>query len=120
MPMGSLPTSFAVAHQTDEDVLEGTLASVQVLEADAEIAQALEQRRNARALLVAVESVFQLAPASLQRQAPVAQLQGDRGQRLEKIERQLLLAELFHQLDFLLDHDQLALVDHPDPVGHLL
>src|SRR5438034_11533309 len=111
MPMGLLPSSFAVAHQTDEDVLEGALARVQVLESDAEIAQPLEQGWNALALLVAIEGVFQLAPAGLQRQAPVAQLQRDRAQRLEKIERQLLLAELFHQLDFLFDHDQLALVD---------
>src|SRR4029450_12053091 len=118
MPMGLLPSSFAVAHQTDEDVLEGALASVQVLEADTEIAQALEQGRNARALLVAVESVFQLAPAGLQRQSPVAQLQGDRGQRLEKIERQLLLAELFYQLDFFLDPDPLALCYYPHPGGH--
>jgi len=75
---------------------------------------------NAGALLVTVEGVFQLVPAGPQRQAPVPQLERDRSQRLQQIERQLFLAEFFHQLYFLLDHDQLALVDHPDPVGHLL
>ena len=85
MPMAFMPRSFAVAHQAHEDVLERALPGVQVLEADAEIAQALEQGRNALALLVGVEGVFQLAAAGLQRQAPVAQLRRDRGQRLQQV-----------------------------------
>src|SRR5262249_27785764 len=120
MPTDLLPSSFAVAHQTHEDVLEGTLTRVQVLEPDAKVIQPLEQGRDAGALLVTIESVFQLAPASLQRQSPIAQLQRNEIQRLEKIERQLLLAKLFHQLDFSFDHDQFSLVDHPDSVGHFL
>src|SRR5262245_55286750 len=120
MPMDSLPSSFAVAHQTDKDVFEGALTSVQVFETDAKIIQSLEQGRDASALLVTIESVFQLAPTSLQYKSPIAQLQRNGRQRLEKIERQLLLAKLFHQLDFLFDHDQFSLVNHPDPVGHFL
>src|SRR5262249_29708704 len=120
MPTDLLPSSFAVAHQTHEDVLEGTLTRVQVLEPDAKVIQPLEQGRDAGALLVTIESVFHLAPASLQRQSPIAQLQRNEIQRLEKIERQLLLAKLFHQLDFFFDHDQFSLVDHPDSVGHFL
>src|SRR5262245_53482713 len=120
MPTDLLPSSFAVAHQTHEDVLEGTLTRVQVLEPDAKVIQPLEQGRDAGALLVTIESVFQLAPASLQRQSPIAQLQRNEIQRLEKIERQLLLAKLFHQLNFFFDHDQFSLVDHPDSVGHFL
>src|SRR5215475_15095400 len=120
MPTDSLPSSFAVPHQTDKDVFEGALTSIQVFKTDAKVIQPLEQGRDAGALLVTVESVFQLAPASLQRQSPIAQLQRNEIQRLEKIERQLLLAKLFHQLDFFFDHDQFSLVDHPDSVGHFL
>src|SRR5262245_58587890 len=120
MPMDSLPSSFAVAHQTDKDVFEGALTSVQVFETDAKIIQSLEEGRDAGALLMTVESVFQLAPPGLQSQSPIAQLQRNGRQRLEKIERQLLLAKLFHQRGLLLHHDQFSLVNHPDPIGHFL
>src|SRR5215471_1574282 len=120
MPTDSLPSSFAVAHQTDKDVFEGALTSIQVFKTDAKVIQPLEQGRDASALLVTIESVFQLAATRLQSQSPIAQLQRNEIQRLEKIERQLLLAKLFHQLDFFFDHDQFSLVDHPDSVGHFL
>src|SRR5262245_20783238 len=120
MPTDSLPSSFAVAHQTDKDVFEGALTSVQVFETDAKIIQPLEQGRDASAFLVTVESVFQLAPPGLQSQSPIAQLQRNASQRLEQIERQLLLAKLFHQLDFFFDHDQFSLVNYPNPIGHFL
>src|SRR5262245_13175101 len=120
MPPNLLPSAFAVGDHTPEDVLEGTLTRVQVIEPDAKVIQPIEQGRDAGALLVTIESIFQLAPASLQRQSPIAQLQRNEIQRLEKIERQLLLAKLFHQLDFFFDHDQFSLVDHPDSVGHFL
>ena len=60
-----------------------------------------------------------LPPAfSASRQSPSSA--GIDGHRLLQVQRQLLLAELLHQLGLLLDHDQLALVDHADAVGHLL
>ena len=39
---------------------------------------------------------------------------------LLQLQRQLLLAELAHQLGLVLDQDELALVDDADAVGHLL
>src|SRR5215468_7156552 len=120
MTTNLLPSSFAVAHQTDKDVFEGALTSIQVFKTDAKVIQLLEQGRDASALLVTVESVFQLAATRLQSQSPIAQLQRNDSQRLEKIERQPLLAKLFHQLDFFFDHDQFSLVNDPDPVGHFL
>ena len=43
-----------------------------------------------------------------------------RVERLLQLQRQLLLAELAHQLGLVLDQDDLALVDDADAVGHLL
>ena len=48
------------------------------------------------------------------------QLGRKRGERALQVQRQLLLAELLHQDVLVLDQDDLALADHPDPVGHLL
>ena len=39
---------------------------------------------------------------------------------LVQMQRQLLLAELAHQLGLVLDQDDLAVVDHADAVGHFL
>src|SRR5919109_457850 len=120
MAMCLLLSSFAVAHQADEDVFERALIRVQILELNPEFAQPFDQGRNVPAFLIAVKGVFQLVPGRLARQSPVAQLQRNRRQRLEQAKGQLFLAELFHQLDFILDHDQLALVNHPDSIRHLL
>ena len=53
-------------------------------------------------------------------QRPARQSRGDRGHRLLQVHRELLLAKLLHEARLLLDHDELALVDHADAVGHLL
>src|SRR4051812_11010209 len=45
---------------------------------------------------------------------------GDAVERLVQLQGQALLAELTHELGLLLDNNELALADHPDPVGHLL
>src|ERR687892_1720155 len=102
MLMCSLRSSFAVAHEADEDVFKRTLARVQVLELNAEFAQPLDQGWNVRAFLVAIKGIFQLVPGRLERESPVTQLQRNRCQRFQQAKRQLFLAELFHQLDFVL------------------
>ncbi|OZA92754.1 MAG: hypothetical protein B7X59_15410, partial [Polaromonas sp. 39-63-203] len=55
------------------------------------------------------------------------QLQRQPGQRLGQTlqrraqrQRQLLFAELAHQRRLVFHHNQLALADHADPVGHFL
>ena len=93
---------------------------LQVLVADAQLAQAAQQRGDAGALLAASKVYSSSLPPFFSCEAPVGQAGGNRRQRLAQVQRELLLAELLHQRGLLLDHDQLALVDHADAVGHLL
>ena len=53
-------------------------------------------------------------------QGQIAQVAGDRLQRQLEVNRQVPLAQLLHQDVLVLNQDDLALGDDPDPVGHLL
>ena len=81
----------------------------------------VEQRRDAGVLRLGVEGVDQLA---YRRAASVSSWPASAGgtavERLLQLQRQLLLAELAHQLGLVLDQDELALVDDADAIGHLL
>ena len=81
---------------------------------------AASSARDAGALGLRVVGVDQLAPAIGEREVERRQRLGDRVERLRQLQRELLLAELAHQLGLLLDQDELALVDDADAVGHLL
>ena len=67
-----------------------------------------------------VVGVDQLAAAVGERQVMGGKLGRNGVERVVQLQRELLLAELAHQLGLVLDQDDLALVDHADAVGHLL
>ena len=90
------------------------------LKRDAGALQIVEQRGDAGALALRVIGVDQLAPSSASASACGASAGGTAASGSLQLERQLLLAELAHQLGLVLDQDDLALVDHADAVGHLL
>ena len=50
----------------------------------------------------------------------VGELGRNRGERRHGLQRQLLPAELAHELDLVFDEDELALADHAHTIGHLL
>ena len=84
-------------------------------------AQVAEQRGDAGALALRVVGVDELAAVVGERPGgAAASAVGNRRRAALQLQRQLLLAELAHQLGLLLDQDQLALVDDADAVGHLL
>src|SRR5688500_7390372 len=76
--------------------------------------------RSASPAGMRVEDVFKLVSASIQFDGPIREPGRNARHRLEEVQRELLLAELPHEDGFLLHHDQLALVDDADAVGHLL
>ena len=82
------------------------------------------RRSSARDAGVARPACRRCRPArGRRRRAPAAtpaSASGMRSQRRLQLQGQLLLAELAHQHVLVLDHDQLALADHADAVGHLL
>ena len=67
-----------------------------------------------------VVGVRELAAVGRALELVARQRGGNALQRLVQLQRQLLAAELAHQLDLVLDEDDLALADHADAVGHLL
>src|SRR5215472_12699760 len=95
-------SSFAFAHQAQENILEGALSGVEVLELDSKLAQALQQHGNLRMLLIGAVGVFQFVSRAVERQAPVLQFAWNCHERLWQNQRELLLTELFHQLRFFL------------------
>ncbi len=80
----------------------------------------VEQVGDAGALALAVIGVDQFLAVRRQRQPVRGERGRDRVDAVVQFERQLLLAELVHQLGLVLDQDDLALVDDADAVGHLL
>src|SRR5687768_9607341 len=107
MPSRSSLISVTVTDQANKNIFQRTLARVEILEADVQIAHPLQQRRDAGALLVGIEGIFQFGTAGIERQSPVVKLRRDGSQRLEQIERQLFFTELLHQFDLVLDENQL-------------
>ena len=107
-------------HQADEDVLERALRRLQVAEPDVGAGEVVEQRGDAGALALGVVGVDQLLAARRQRELVAREVVRDRVERVVQLQRELLLAELVHQLGLALDQDDLALVDDADAVGHLL
>ena len=108
-------------HQADEDLLERALGGLQVLEVDAGVAQPPQQRRRCRCPRPGCRRCSQLArrrrraPARSRRGPAAAPSAGAAGCSVS-----CLLPSLRISARLVLDQDQLALVDHPDPVGHLL
>src|SRR6185437_8082226 len=90
--------SSVAPHQVDEDVFERRLRGVDVLETDAGRAELVEQRGDAGALAAGIVGVDQLSSVLAERQM----VRGERGwhgvERLLQLQRELLLAELAHQL----------------------
>ena len=93
---------------------------MQVLELYAGRAQFFQQRGDAGAIVLGVIGIDQFAAVAAERKL----VGGKRGrnalQFVLQLQRQLLLAELAHQLRFFLDEDEPALADYADAVGHFL
>src|SRR5262245_19678312 len=97
---------FALSlHQADEDLLQRALRRVEVAEADVGQVEVVEQRGDASALALGVVGVDELAAAGRERQIVPRQRGRDRRKLLLQLQRELLLAELAHQLGFVLDED---------------
>src|ERR1700722_3611129 len=97
MSVASWSRAAALADQADEDIFQRALVRVQVLVAHPQVAHSPKQGGNAGTLSVDVETVFQLVAVSRQLQPPVPQPGRDLGHALLQLQRELLLAELFHQ-----------------------
>src|SRR5438105_4200818 len=93
---------------------------MQVLEIDAELAEAPEESGDPGLGSVRVECEEQCAPLVRQLERVRGELPGYLCERPLQLQGELLLAELAHECGLVLDHDQLAAVDHAYAVGHLL
>src|SRR5437763_1985432 len=93
----SITLAGTLVHEADENVFERALARVEVLEGDALVAQPPQQRRDAGALGIGVELIFELGPFRLQLQRPFRKRAGYLAHRLGEVQRQRLAAELLHQ-----------------------
>ena len=67
-----------------------------------------------------IVSIHKLAAAGRKLELVGRKALGNGAERGLKLKRQLFAAELAHELDLVLDQDDLALVDHPDPICHFL
>ena len=92
---------------------------LQIADRDAELADPLEQRGNVEGA-VSVERAHEVLSSVLELESPCRELVGHAAHRRFEMQGELLFAESLHQRLFLLDQNERALVDHPDPVGHLL
>jgi hypothetical protein len=93
---------------------------VQVAHADPGLGEIGEERGDAAAPGLGVVGVDELVALRRQLEPVGGEPVGHRRERRLQLQGQSLLAELAHELGLVLDQDQLALVDHADPVGHLL
>jgi hypothetical protein len=82
--------------------------------------RSLSSRGDAGALALGVIGIDQFAAVGGQLQLVGRERGRDFRQRLLQMQDQLLLAQHAHQLGLVLDQNDLAVVDHADPVGHLL
>ena len=92
---------------------------MQVAESDTCEIEVLEQAGDAGALALRVVGVDDLAAAGRKRQSMRSKGLRYGIEPFLQVERQLLLAELAHELGLLLDQDDFPLVHHADAVGHL-
>src|SRR5262249_28457850 len=117
---GSPEGSFSLPHQINEDVLKRALRGLQVLEPYPGMGQVLQQTGDAGALALAIVGVDELVTIRHEHQIMACKLGRKRIELLMQLQGQLLLAELVHELDLVLDENDVALGDHPDAVGHVL
>src|SRR5262249_41710318 len=112
--------SSTIPQEPDEDLLERALVGVEVLELDPRLGDILEKLGDAGVISLGVIGEDELAAAIGDIEAVGAEPRGYGPDRLGELERELLLAELAHELVLVLDQNELALRDDPDAVGHLL
>ncbi len=110
---GSLTRPTKISSSEDWSVL-------QVANAHAGLAQLAEQRGDAGALGSRVVVVDQLMAVAADREIEGGEAGRNGVEPIDDLQDEALLAELAHQLGFLLDQDHLAFVDDADAVGHLL
>src|SRR5688500_4696524 len=102
-------------HQRDEDVFQGALARLQVLEPDPRLLELLQEKKDL-CIFGSIERELELVAAVLQREVPARKRLRNRGERRGEVQAELLLAELLHQRGLLLHDDQAALADDADAV----
>src|SRR5258705_13911886 len=90
-------------HQTYENFFQRTLRGMEIAEADATLAEIAEQGRYAGALCLCVIGVDEFASISRKGQIVRRKLLRYRFEPVVEVKRQLLLAELAHQFDLVLD-----------------
>src|SRR5262245_58823076 len=93
---------------------------MQVAEPDAEGAEIVQQRGDPGAIALGFVGVYQLPAVRREGQAMRSKRSRNSVEPLLEVKRQLLPAQLAHQLGFVLDQDELALIDDADAVGDLL
>src|SRR6202000_3094669 len=96
-----------------------TLVGLQILDVDGQLAQALEQQGDVDAV-GAVRRIDQVPAIGLELQGPGLQFRRNPLQRRLQMQRQLFLAELFHEFGLVFNQHEVALVDDADSVRHLL
>src|SRR5262249_671662 len=112
--------SSLLPHQMDEDVLERVLRGLDIAEPDAGPTEVLRDRGDAGAPAPGFIAVGEVASVGRERKAGAGELVRNGSQWLLQMQREVLLAELSHQLGLVLDQDDLAMIDDADAVGHLL
>ena len=93
---------------------------MQVLELDAVIGEVFQQRNDAARFILRVVGVGQFAAIGGQVEPVSAQAGRYLPDLVFQLQREFLLAELAHQFGFFLDQNDLAAVDHANPVRHFL
>src|SRR5207302_8772354 len=101
--------SLSLSHQIDEDVFERGLRRVQVAEPDTCDAEVLEQGGDTGALALGIVGVDDFVAAGRKRQPMAGERLRYGVEPLLQVKRQLLLAELAHELGLVLDQNDFAL-----------
>ena len=84
------------------------------------LAQAAQQSRDAGPIALRIEGIDELMTIGRQFELWVGELRRESREALAQVQCELLLPELRHQRGFFLHQDELSVVDHTDPVRHLL
>src|SRR6195256_6542480 len=114
------PANSWCPHQADKNVFQRRLGRIEIGEFYAGAPEVAKETGDAGAFALGVVIVDQFATLIRQFEL-VGRQRGRNGVDLAlQMQLQALLAELLHQAGLVLDQDDVALVDDPDAVGHLL
>src|SRR3569623_2127987 len=86
--------SWLIAHHTHEDILQRALPRLQFGKADADLIEPAQQRRYAGTFISRLEGVPQFAAVGVELEVPVSERGRNCGERLQQMQRELLVAAL--------------------------